>query len=340
MGPAGLTIETLLLTLQAAEAAQLLRFALGKNLFALFGPGRSAADIAGLLGYDPVKTRALLDVYASLGLLEKAKGPVEQIYKLTAISALYLKQDSPYSSNDLIRRRFSRVMQPAELEARLANPQPRPEAGQSAAAQAIKDPGEFARVMVQHARSGGSIRRLTGLAAAHPRFAHARQMLDLGGSHGLYTAALCHINNHLEGVIFDLPEMIEVTRKYIEEFGPEERIKIVGGDFYQDSFGRGYQLVLAVNVFHRSPDMLREVLHKIYTSLDPGGVLYLQHRYLNDKRTAPREAAFFYLNRVLEVDAFYLPTLREALRCGFEAGFRLSGLFRSRGGDTCLRLEK
>ncbi len=340
MGPAGITGEALNITLQGAEEAYLIQFALEKDLFELFGPGKSAAEISGRLGYDSRKTRALLDVYVSMGLLNKVYKPDVQIFKPSAISRLYLKNSSPYSIRELIKGRFSRLMQPAELEEKLSRSPVRPSTGPSAAGQARKDPGPFTRLMVQHARSSGSIRRLTGLVAAHPRFYRAGRVLDLGGSHGLYTAALCHINNSLEGVIFDLPEIIGVTRTYIEEYGLKERIKAVGGDFYQDSFGRGYQVVLAVNVFHRTPEMLQGVLQKIHTSLDPKGVLYLQHRYLNEKRTAPKESALFYLNRTLEVDAFYLPTVREALHCGIEAGFRLSGLFRFRGGDTCLRLEK
>ncbi|MFO7952906.1 MAG: hypothetical protein R6U91_08930 [Bacillota bacterium] len=41
-----------------------------------------------------------------------------------------------------------------------------------------------------------------------------------------------------------------------------------------------------------------------------------------------------------KLDAFYLPSLKEAVSCGIEAGFSLSGIFRFQGGDTCIKLEK
>lgn len=272
--------------------------------------------------------------------VREGKDPVEEVYRPTALTSLYLRGSSPFSSFDLLQGRLSKLIEPEELEEKLSSRSEQESEYPPAAGRAQKDPEEFTRVMVQHARSSGGIRRLTALIAGHPRFYRARRALDLGGGHGLYTAALCRLNPRLEGIIYDLPGVAGVSRKYIQKQGLENRIKAYGGDFYQDNLGRGYQIALAVNVFHRSLEMLRKILQKVYAGLDPGGVLYLQHRYLNEKRTAPREAVHFYLSRALEVDSFYLPTTREALDCSAEAGFCLTGLFRSRGGDTCLRLEK
>jgi len=372
LGPPEVTVDPLISLVRSAEEAHLLQFALEKKLFDLFGPAETAAGVAAKLGYDVRKTTALLDTLVSMGLLLKESSTKRQtgnepgkavrvgkteernksnpgtgqpeheeaVYSLSALSSNFLKESSPYCCHDLLKRRFSRLLSPQKLEEKMTRASQEASSKPAAAGQAQKDPEEFTRVMVQNARGSSSIRRLTGLIARHLRFHQARRMLDLGGSHGLYTAALCHINPRLEGVVFDLPEVVAVARKYVEAVGLSARIELQGGNFYHDSLGSGYQLVLAVNVFHRPPEMLEPMMEKIYSALDDGGVLYLQHRYLNKNRTAPRESVMFYLKRSLEVDSFYLPTLQEAVACGTEAGFRLTGLFRFRGGDTCVRFEK
>ncbi len=371
MGPAEVTIEPLVSMLRAAEEAHLLKFALDKNIFDLVDRGQTAAGLAETLGYDYRRTVALLDALTAMGFLIKdqtgkdagnnpelrrqATGEVkredegcsvwqqaksEDVYCLSMLSFHYLRESSPYFSRDLLMRRFSRLMSTEELEEKLSRVSEERSTESAAAQQAKKNPGEFTRVMVQNALGSGSIRRLAKLVASHPSFFGARRILDLGGGHGLYTAALCRLNRRLEGVVFDLPEITGVTSEYIKEQGLQDRITTREGNFYHDSLGEGYQVVMAVNALHRPPEILRRVLDKIYASMDPGGVLYLQHRYLNVKRTAPRESVMFYFNRALEVDAFYLPSLKEAVNCGIEAGFSLSGIFRFRGGDTCIRLEK
>lgn len=346
MGPREATIQPLISIFRAAEEAHLLKFALDKNIFDLIAQGETAAGISEKLGYDYRKTRALLDALTAMGLLHKEspegrqQAEIEEIYRLSLISFYYLKENSPYCSRDLLMRRFKRLMLTDELEVKLSPVSEESSSNSSAASQAKKNPEEFTRVMVQNALGSSSIRRLTALVVRHPRFFQARRVLDLGGGHGLYPAALCRINPQLEGVVFDLPEIAQVAGNYIERQGLQDRITTREGNFYHDSLGEDYQIVLAVNAFHRQPEILRQLLDKIYAAMDSSGVLYLQHRYLNNKRTAPRESVMFYFNRILEVDAFYLPSLKEAVCCGIEAGFSLSGIFRYRGGDTCIRLEK
>ncbi len=341
-GQAGAALNSLEGLLEEAEASHLMMFALKKEVFDLLEHGRTAGELAEMLGFDTRKTKAFLDALAAIGLLEKgglAKNG-DGTYRLSSLSALYLKSSSPFCSRELLERRFARLLSPRELEVSLSRPSEGSSVQRSGPNPAKKDPLLFTRIMVQHARGSGNLSKLTHLVCRHPRFFQARRMLDLGGGHGLYAAALCRINPELEGVVFDFPEIVEVARRYIAKTKLESRITTRGGDFYSDFPGEGYQIVLAVNAIHRSPEILRDVLEKVFLSLDSGGVLYLQHRYLNRSRTAPRKAALFYFNRILEVDSFYLPTLREAREAGEKAGFHLTGLFRYGGGDTCLRLER
>lgn len=76
-------------------------------------------------------------------------------------------------------------------------------------------------------------------------FSDTRTMIDLGGGHGLYAMALARQNPDLKAVVFDLPEVAPLARSYIGKYGMEEQVRVVAGDFFSDSFGSGYDIILS-----------------------------------------------------------------------------------------------
>lgn len=104
---------------------------------------------------------------------------------------------------------------------------------------------------------------------ALPEFLSARQMLDLGGGHGLYAIALASLKQDLHCVIFDLPEVVDTTCDYIIAHNMDEQVKVLPGDFFSDEFGSGYDIILSSsNPSGKNPAMIQ----KIYESLGPGGI--------------------------------------------------------------------
>jgi ubiquinone/menaquinone biosynthesis C-methylase UbiE len=98
-------------------------------------------------------------------------------------------------------------------------------------------------------------------------------MLDIGGSHGLYSVALCKKNPQLSAIIFDLPPAVEKARPALEKLGLE-RVTYQAGNALTDDLGESeYDLVLLASVAHHftlAENLL--VAKKAFKALKPGGL--------------------------------------------------------------------
>jgi predicted O-methyltransferase YrrM len=114
----------------------------------------------------------------------------------------------------------------------------------------------------------GRLQDVVLAVAALPGFSGCRKMVDLGGGHGLYALALASLNPDLQAVVFDLPEVIPLTKEYIVRYGMEDRVSLIGGNFFTDGIGTGYDIILSSsNPSGKAPVMIP----KIASALNPGG---------------------------------------------------------------------
>jgi len=91
----------------------------------------------------------------------------------------------------------------------------------------------------------------------------------------------------MTGVIFDLPAMVKAAETYIKEYGVEDRIEVMAGDYNHDSIGREYDLVLASTCLYFGKDNMDSLMKKIYETLNPGGVFISYHEGVTDERSKP-----------------------------------------------------
>jgi hypothetical protein len=95
--------------------------------------------------------------------------------------------------------------------------------------------------------------------------AKARRMLDIGGSHGLYTVCFCEEHPELEGTVLDWPIGLEAARKTLAD-RPEmaDRIDLVERDFEREALPDGYDFAFLGNIVHGlSPEGNRELFGKL-----------------------------------------------------------------------------
>ena len=80
---------------------------------------------------------------------------------------------------------------------------------------------------------------------------NASQMLDIGGSHGLFSIELCKKHLSLHSTILELPGAIESASAIAQRYDETGRIKYKTGDALADDFGsEQYDLVMINNVVH------------------------------------------------------------------------------------------
>lgn len=102
----------------------------------------------------------------------------------------------------------------------------------------------------------------------------ATTMLDIGGSHGQHSAALCRKIPTLSSVILDLPDAIEQAAPLVAKQNMGDRIRQQAGNALTDDFGQAqYDIVLLSSLAHHfTPEQNQLVANKVARALKPGGV--------------------------------------------------------------------
>jgi len=106
----------------------------------------------------------------------------------------------------------------------------------------------------------------------------ATQLLDIGGAHGLYPAALCRKYDQLTATILELPEAIEHAQAILAEENMGDRVVHRAGNVLTDDLGEAlWDVVFISSVAHHFDDDANAALAKrIARALKPGGYFIVQ----------------------------------------------------------------
>jgi SAM-dependent methyltransferase len=221
----------------------------------------SAVDVAAKLGTEHEATGKLLSALAGLGYLRAAGNG----FVLSAAARRWLVSGSPRSLRDF-------VLEQELLEWRwLEHLEDYVRTGHGVQAH----DGLSDDVWAVYQRGMRSVASLTAAEVARrvPVPAGARQMLDIGGSHGYYSVVLCRRHPGLRSVVLDLPQAIRHAAPLLAAEGMGDRVVHRAGDATTDEFGAAeFDLVLIANAVHHfdgpaNRDLARRVAH----ALRPGG---------------------------------------------------------------------
>jgi len=104
--------------------------------------------------------------------------------------------------------------------------------------------------------------------------AGATSMLDIGGSHGLYSIELCRKHSTLSSTILELPGAIEAASAIARKYDQTGRVVYKAGNILNDDIGKeAYDVVMINNVVHHFTDeQNRMVAKKIASALKPNGI--------------------------------------------------------------------
>ncbi len=118
---------------------------------------------------------------------------------------------------------------------------------------------------------------------------------DLGGATGHLTVAACRRWPNLRGVVFDLDEVIPITKEFIPA-DVAERIDVIGGDFFADELPNADLYALGRIIHDWSEPKIELLLAKILAALPSGGAVFLAEKVLDDAKTGPEWAVLQHLN--------------------------------------------
>ena len=132
----------------------------------------------------------------------------------------------------------------------------------------------------------------------------ARRMLDVGGGPGTYAMAFVRGAEGRTATVFDLPNVIPLTRRFVEEEGLTDRVSFAVGDMNKDELpGSGYDVVFISAIIHMlSFTECAGLLEKAARALEPGGTVVVQYFIMEEDRVRPAHGAMFALNMLVGTD--------------------------------------
>jgi predicted O-methyltransferase YrrM len=221
----------------------------------------TAEEVADRCGTNAVGTDKLLFALAGAGYLS-ADG---DRYALTPVSRKWLLRDSPHSVADKLLLQFLEWDWMERAEDYVTT-------GEPLELHAMTDPAEwdlYQRGMraMANAFAGEAVKRM-------PVPKGASEMLDIGGSHGYYSVALCRGHDDLRSTVLDLPAAIEQAAPLLAAEGMGDRVVHKAGDALEEDLGvETYDLVLVAQLVHHfSEEQNRELATRIANALRPNGV--------------------------------------------------------------------
>jgi SAM-dependent methyltransferase len=126
------------------------------------------------------------------------------------------------------------------------------------------------------------------------------RVLDVGGGSGAYAMQFVRARRGISAVVFDLPNVIPLTRAYIKQAGLASEVTTSTGDYLTSPIGSEFDLVFMSAVIHSNAvDDNRRLFAKAASALNPGGQIVVQDFLMNEERTGPLPAALFSLNMIV-----------------------------------------
>ena len=253
----------------AFTLARVLMAATKLGIFEALGDApATSAEVATACDTDPVATEKLLFALATCGYARQRDGG----YVLSARSRRWLRRDSRRSVADMVELQYDgwNLIAHAEDYVRTGH-------------------SVDLHETLTGERWGVYQRGMRAMAAAlAPELAWrmpvprgARSMLDIGGSHGYYSVAICRRRRRLHWVVLDLPPAIEHAAPLLAAEGLGGRVVHQAGDALVDDLGRErYDLVMAVQVVHHfTEEQNRDLTRRVARALRPGGVFAIVEEF-------------------------------------------------------------
>jgi SAM-dependent methyltransferase len=254
----------------------------------LAGRSSSSAGIASLIGADPRAADRVMNVLVSLGMLDKKQG----IFSNTVFAEKFLVSSSPDFLEGLghtadLWRKWDTLTQVVRKGSALDLEDNFNERGTN---------WIEAFIAAMHTRGVIQGRELASLLD----LSKTKRSLDVGGGSGAFTFAFIEKNPAIQAIIFDLPNVVPVTQKYIDRADLNASVATVAGNYLSDDLGTGFDLVLMSAIIHiNNPEENKRLVKKGADALRPGGQLVIMDHLMNEDRTEPLQGAVFAINMLV-----------------------------------------
>jgi hypothetical protein len=271
--------------------ARIVQSAVELGIFDVLAASPSGAEtVAATLKLDLRAAELLLNALASLQLLVKEK----DAFSLTEISQRHLLKRSPQYLGGMIRFDASlwTCWERLPQSIRTGAPARPPNMYQD-------DTNETA-IFINAMDSLVKARGDTGALASALDWTKVKTLLDIGSGPATYPIALCARFPTLRATVFDLPETLKITERYVGAAAMTHRIALSAGDYRRDPIPGTYDAVFLSNIIHgEGYEENLKLMAKLAANLLPGGRIIIKDHILDDSRAHPPVGAIFSLLMLL-----------------------------------------
>lgn len=138
------------------------------------------------------------------------------------------------------------------------------------------------------------------LAQRYIDLSNVNSLIDVGGGSGAFSFGFINAKPDIKAVIFDLPNIIPVTEKYVRKFDKSKQVFLMKGDYLNDSFGGKYDLIFLSAIIHiNNFEENQSLIKKCFDSLNDNGQVIIQDFVMSENRLSPAHGSFFALNMLV-----------------------------------------
>jgi len=114
------------------------------------------------------------------------------------------------------------------------------------------------------------------------------RLIDLGGGTGHLATAACVRWPGLRAAVFDLKEVLPLTRELLGTTPVAGRIEMIEGDFFSDPLPEGDIFALGRIIHDWNEDKIIKLLSRIHERLPSNGALLIAEKLLDEDKAGPR----------------------------------------------------
>ena len=170
----------------------------------------------------------------------------------------------------------------------------------------------FAKLYEQPERLEQFMNAMSGISAGNFQlfartfdFSKYQTLCDVGGATGQLSCIVAEANPNMRCTSFDLPQVAPIARRRIEEAGLEDRIAVVGGDFFVDSLPEADVITMGMILHDWNLEKKKILIRKAYDALPKGGAFVVIEALIDDARRQNAFGLLMSLNMLIEFgDAF------------------------------------
>ena len=131
-----------------------------------------------------------------------------------------------------------------------------------------------------------------------------KSMLDVGGGSAALSMEIVKKNSAIKATILDLPHVIPLTKKYVDEARLINNFGFIEGDYLTKDFSGTYDLILLSAIVHiNSYEQNKMLIKKCAGALNKNGMMIINDFIMNDDRTQPASGALFSLNMLVGTES-------------------------------------